>query len=131
MSQDRLSQASPIRVLLDACVAPSVATRLRKTGADVLHMLEIDATMEDPDVIALARRDDRLLVTSDRKLSSFVFVDGIPHGGILIVREPRLTLSECGALIVEVMLDRYGELVSNFSTLQNGRLRIHRRNEPR
>lgn len=126
MSRD---QADQIRVLLDACVAPTVRTHLRKAGAGVLHMLDIDATMEDPEVIALAKRDDRLLITLDRKLSAFVFVDGVPHGGILVVREPRLQLNECAALIVDVVLEQYNQLVGNFSTLQNGRLRIHRRTE--
>jgi predicted nuclease of predicted toxin-antitoxin system len=59
---------SQLRVLLDACVAPGVGSRLREAGADICHVLEVDPTMEDPEVIALAKRDDRLLVTFDRKL---------------------------------------------------------------
>jgi len=69
-------------------------------------------------------------VTFDRRLSAFIFVDGLPHGGILVVRHPDLTVHERAALIARVVHDRYSELVGNFSTLQNSRLRIHRRDEP-
>jgi len=88
-------------------------------------MLQIDPPARDPDVIATALREGRLLVTYDRRLSALVFVEGLRHGGILLFRDLDLTPDERAQLTARVIRDRYEELLGHFSTVSGGRLRIH------
>ncbi|MFO8079867.1 MAG: DUF5615 family PIN-like protein [Armatimonadota bacterium] len=95
-------------------------------GVEVEHMLEIKANAPDPDVIAIALDQGRLLVTYDRRLSALIFVEGLEHPGILLVRDLDLTPEEQSEITARVICDRYHELLGNFSTISDGRLRINR-----
>jgi predicted nuclease of predicted toxin-antitoxin system len=99
---------------------------LESMGVDVAHMLEIEASAPDRDVIPIALHQDRLLVTYDRRLSALIFVEGLQHPGILLVRDLDLTPEEQAAVTARVVCARYNELRGNFSTISNGRLRINR-----
>lgn len=113
--------------MLDACVGRATERALEAVGADVLHVLDVDPRMDDRDVISLANSEDRLLITLDRRLSALVFVEGLQHAGVLLIREPTLSAGERAELTAAVLRDRNDELMGNFSALANGRLRIHKR----
>jgi len=115
-----------IRGLLDACVGYVTETALVAVGPDVATMLTIQPEMPDAQVLSLANRENRLLITLDRKISDLVFVHGLPHAGILLVREPHLPGSERAGLTPDVVKRRYTEMLGRFSSLCGGRLRIHR-----
>jgi predicted nuclease of predicted toxin-antitoxin system len=42
-------------------------------GHDVVRVALSDATAEDPEVLAIAARDDRILITYDRDFSELIF----------------------------------------------------------
>ena len=119
-----------MRILLDACVGYRTKRALEAVGADVAHMLEIDPPASDPGVIATALREERLLVTYDRRISALIFVEGLSHGGILLVRDLDLSPDERAELTARVVRAAYEELLGHFSTVSRGRLRIHRGDGP-
>jgi len=55
-----------VRWLADECVAASLVAFLRISGHDVLYVAEAAAGMNDADVMALAWREKRLLLTEDK-----------------------------------------------------------------
>jgi predicted nuclease of predicted toxin-antitoxin system len=69
---------------------------LEAIGADVAHMLDIKPSAKDPEVISTALRDERLLVTYDRRLSALIFVERLQHAGVLLVSGGRLRIHRGG-----------------------------------
>ena len=54
-----------MRILADANIGRFIVTALRDAGHDVVWMYEDDRRMADPNILARAVREDRLLVTYD------------------------------------------------------------------
>ncbi len=116
-----------VRVLLDACVGYDLEEALTELGGDVAHMLRISPSMPDRQVLALATSMERLLITLDVRFSDLVFVHGMPHAGVLLVREPDLVPARRALLVRDIIQTHYPTMVGHFSTLSRGRLRIHRK----
>ena len=62
-----------MRFLLDANVGSRIAHALASLGHDVVRVALSDAAAEDPDILAVAARDERILITYDRDFSELVF----------------------------------------------------------
>jgi predicted nuclease of predicted toxin-antitoxin system len=62
-----------MRWLADECVAAPLVWFLRAGGHDVLYVAESAAGLSDPDVISLALREKRLLLTEDKDFGDLVF----------------------------------------------------------
>ena len=73
-----------MRWLADECVAAPLVALLRTNGHDVLYVAEAAAGLSDADVIVLALREQRLLLTEDKDFGDLVFrreraVPGVVH----------------------------------------------------
>jgi len=62
-----------MRWLGDECVSASLVMALRAAGHDVFYVAETAAGLSDTDVIALASRENRLLLTEDKDFGDLVF----------------------------------------------------------
>ena len=103
--------------------APSVA-RLRESGLDIVSVLEDHRGMEDPDVIRLARRLDRTLITFDSDIGERIFKDGdLPPPGVIYLRFIQSDAEETARVVLAVLdLDSH-EIEGRYLTYRNGRLR--------
>jgi predicted nuclease of predicted toxin-antitoxin system len=115
-----------MRVLIDACVGYKTQKTLEALGADVAHMLQIEPSANDADVIAGLLRQERLLITYDRRLPTLIFFHGLTDPGILLVRDLDLTPDERAEVTARVVRERYDELLGHLATISRGCLRIHR-----
>jgi predicted nuclease of predicted toxin-antitoxin system len=75
-----------VRWLADECVAGPVVARLREAGYDVTYMAELAPSTIDPDVIALAHQEGRLLLTEDKDFGELVFRLKRPVSGLILLR---------------------------------------------
>jgi predicted nuclease of predicted toxin-antitoxin system len=62
-----------VRWLADECVAAPLVNSLRAAGHDVTYVAEVAASLGDTDVIALAMRENRVLLTEDKDFGDLVF----------------------------------------------------------
>jgi predicted nuclease of predicted toxin-antitoxin system len=62
-----------VRWLADECVDASLVARLRAAGHDVVYVAEIAPATSDAEVVGLAQRDGRLLLTEDKDFGDLVF----------------------------------------------------------
>ncbi|MGT2438488.1 DUF5615 family PIN-like protein [Bradyrhizobium betae] len=94
--------------LADECVAASLVRGLRGTGHDVRYIAEFAASLSDVEVIALASREGRLLLTADKDFGELVFRRGKAVPGLVLLRiDP-----ENGPLVQTRLLeavDRFGQ----------------------
>ena len=80
----------------------------------------------DEDVLALAHREQRLLLTIDKDFGDLVFRHRLPHSGVFLCRMAELPLDERAALILK-MLDQHGnELLGGFGVLTGRLFRLTR-----
>lgn len=76
-----------MRWLADANIPGYAIAYLRQRGEDVLSIAETSPTASDIEVLALARREQRLLMSFDRDHGDLVFNRGVaPPRGIVYLR---------------------------------------------
>lgn len=78
------------RLLADENVAQSVVRTLRRAGFDVLDMKQTGPTgLSDREVLALAIRQRRVVVTHDKDFADPSLYVGKRHPGVVLLRFPR------------------------------------------
>ena len=110
-----------MRWLADECIAASLVASLRHSGHDVLYVTEHAAGLHDVDVVELAMREKRLLLTEDKDFGDLIFRRGRAAPGIVLMRiaseNARLQAARLMAAI-----DEYGDrLFGQFIVLEGGR----------
>lgn len=102
-----------------------VAPYLRRLGHDVTGIaVDYPASLPDDEVLAIAYREGRVLITHDRDFGELVFVRLQPHAGVILLRlgsRPRLTLTI--ARVTEVLSDHAHEL-GGFVVVTPDRIRV-------
>jgi predicted nuclease of predicted toxin-antitoxin system len=116
-----------VRFLADENCDFAVVRVLRVAGHDVRALAEETSRTDDREVVALATRERRILLTEDKDFGWLAFVGGAEHEGVILMRFPgseRQTLASS----VKALVDEHGaELRGSFTVLQPGQARIARR----
>jgi predicted nuclease of predicted toxin-antitoxin system len=82
-------------------------------------------SLRDPDVLALAVRERRILVTNDSDFGELVFRHGLQHTGVLFLRLDVLSFDRLAARFIEV-IDSHRDLLVEFLVVTPGDLRVGR-----
>lgn len=113
-----------MKFLIDVGVGKSVDTWLRENGHDVVSARDIDSRARDQDILQLAGREDRMIITMDKDFGELVYSSGLAHSGILILRLDDAT-SEEKVNVVKTILNEFASVIENkFCVYRNGKLRI-------
>jgi predicted nuclease of predicted toxin-antitoxin system len=76
-----------VRFLLDESADARLAPWLRSLGHDVTAIaIDHPASLADLQVLAIARRERRVLITDDRDFGELIFVRKLPHAGVIYLR---------------------------------------------
>jgi predicted nuclease of predicted toxin-antitoxin system len=76
-----------MRFVVDESADARVAVDLRRRGHDVkLIAQDYRPGLPDPDVLAIARREERILITDDRDFGELVFRHQHAHAGVIYFR---------------------------------------------
>jgi predicted nuclease of predicted toxin-antitoxin system len=115
-----------VRWLADECVAAPLVGFLRTDGHDVHYIAEVAAGLSDTDVIALASREMRLLLTEDKDFGDLVFRRERAVPGVVLLRigseAPALK-----AIRLAAAIERYGDgLFGRYTVIEGGRFRSRR-----
>lgn len=113
-----------MKFLLDENADIRVATHLNALGHDVATVAgDHRPGLPDPEILVLAERDGRILVTDDRDFGELVFQDGMPHAGVIFFR--------LGTTRIQVRIDRLNHVLAEhadqlnlFLTVTRDRVRI-------
>jgi len=115
-----------LRFLLDANVQMAVAQALRQDGHDVLRVSEVNARMPDSQVLDLASKQDRILVTNDKDFGELVFLRGQLAPGILLLRLSSGDPREVAKTVVAVVRDTGERLEGQFAVVTDNRIRLRK-----
>ena len=114
-----------MRFLIDRCAGTLVAEWLRSQGHDVVESRERGPDPGDHILLEWAASESRILVTIDTDFGQLVFVERMPHSGL--IRLPDVPSNQ-RIQIVEELLSRFSEELEAGSiiTVRGGKIRISR-----
>lgn len=112
-----------MKLLLDTCVWGGAVGPLKAAGHDVVWAGDWPVDPGDDEILTLAHREDRILITLDKDFGELAVVRGQAHAGIL--RLVVLSASQQAPTCL-LVLNRYGtELQSGaIVTVEPGRVRV-------
>lgn len=117
-----------MRFLLDVCVSSgSLISFLADQGHDVRSAFEVDPVASDENLLLLAQREDRILITEDKDFGRLIFLRKLPPG--TIVRLVEMTVGSQIKAISE-LLDQHPDALASpaLITVTAKRIRIRRWN---
>jgi predicted nuclease of predicted toxin-antitoxin system len=115
-----------VRWLADECVAAPLVGFLRNAGHDVAYVAEAAAGLSDADVINLASREMRLLLTEDKDFGDLVFRRERTVPGVVLLRIGRENRA-LKAIRLLAAIERYGEgLFGRYTVIEAVRFRSRR-----
>jgi predicted nuclease of predicted toxin-antitoxin system len=113
-----------MRFLADESCDFAVVRALRRAGFDVLCISESTPRAEDSEVIGLALREERILLTEDKDFGRLVYSHGQETLGVIFLRFPTFARKQISRDVVDLVKQQGEKLAGSFVTLQPGRIRI-------
>jgi predicted nuclease of predicted toxin-antitoxin system len=115
-----------MRFLADESCDCAVVQALRADGYDVLYISEFAPGAEDSQVMRLAAREERILLTEDKDFGQLVYAHGQKTYGVIFLRFPISARKKISRDVVRLVKQRGDELAECFVTVQPGRIRLSR-----
>lgn len=112
-----------MKFLIDRCAGRRLAEWLRSEGHNVVESRERGPDPGDRTLLEWASRESRILVTMDKDFGEFLFVEKVPHCGL--IRLPDVPAKRRIALMKELLLNHAHDLAEGaIITVRGGRVRI-------
>jgi len=102
----------------------AVVRALRVAGHSVLAVVEASPRADDEDVLELACREERVLLTEDKDFGRLVYADQQATGGVVLVRYPAAARTRLPGDVVQLVNTRSNDLLGRFVVIQPGRIRL-------
>lgn len=122
--------AAPVKFLLDQSSDARLLAFLTQLGHDVRRIgREYPPGLRDREVLAIAHREGRILITDDRDFGELVFRLGQPHSGVVHLRFGRLDNYAPLATKLErlqYVLSHYADQLDQFLVVTRHRVRVRR-----
>ena len=115
-----------MRFLADESCDFSVVRALRSAGHDVQAIAEIAPQTQDTDVIELAAREGRVLLTEDKDFGQLVYAELRRSSGVILVRFPFTHREELPRFVLETVEQIGDRLLGAFVVLTPQKIRIGR-----
>ena len=103
-----------------------IVRKLRSADYDVLSVAESFPSAPDQQVLELAIKSGRILLTEDKDFGEWVFAHGEKIEGVILIRFPGNARTRLGEEII-LLIDEHGsELKKCFTVLEPGRARLRK-----
>ncbi|OGO33878.1 MAG: hypothetical protein A2W35_01080 [Chloroflexi bacterium RBG_16_57_11] len=113
-----------MRLLANENIPADVVTALQVQGYDVIWIHLVAPGSSDPNVLAIAQAENRILLTFDKDFGELAYRYGLPADcGIILLRTP-VSSSEWLARLVVAALDSRDDWAGNFSVVEEQHIRM-------
>src|ERR1700694_3154022 len=109
-----------MRFLADESCDFAVVRALRSAGHDVLAVSEFQQRSVDRELLEMAHRDERILLTEDKDFGWLTFVAHARSPGVVLIRFPASARSALGASISRLIVELESKLKGAFVVLRPG-----------
>jgi predicted nuclease of predicted toxin-antitoxin system len=119
-----------LKFLIDMPVTPDAGPHLRAAGHDAIHAIDRGlARSSDNDVLAMARREERIVITADLDYPRLIALQQADRPGVILFRGGAYSDREMLALLDRVLASA-STLDLEHSIVVVDRARIRRRSLP-
>ena len=115
-----------INFLADESCDFAVVRALRNEGYNVIAVAEVTPAADDEDIIGLAYREAKILLTEDKDFGRLVYAHAHPSGGVILIRFPSNIRRTLPKVILDLVRDMKQRLVGCFVVVEPGHIRINR-----
>lgn len=113
-----------MRWLADESVHEVIVAAVRSADEDLVTVAALNRSLLDPDVVRLADREQRLLLTDDKDFGYLVVRQRMGTPGVVLLRLHGLPLEQRAAILLEAIAT-YGErFIGSFTVIQRRQVRI-------
>ena len=113
-----------MRLLADENMPGAAVEAFAAAGHDIVWVRLIAPGISDPDVLAWALREKRILLTFDKDFGALAAGSGLPPTcGIVLFRLPLLNPRDAGRRFVALLAQR-SDWAGHFSVIEPGRIRM-------
>jgi len=116
-----------LKFLVDVGVGEKVEDFLYKNGYDILSVRKLNPRMSDSEIIDIAAKDNRIVITMDKDFGELIYNSGLIHKGILLLRTENCSGDKKAKILSEILINYSSELEENFCVFSKDRLRIRRK----
>lgn len=119
----RLKKAR-LKFLADEDCDSAIVRALREAGHDIKTIKEVMMGASDQEVISLALRESRILLTEDKDFGQLVFASTVESPGVILFRYPSNAREIVAKDAVKLAASAAGKIPKHFVVIQPGRVRI-------
>jgi len=114
-----------LKLLLDENIGLKVFKGLQDLKWDVISIIKESPGISDEEVLKIAVREKRMIVTLDQDFGALVFKESKKHTGVILLRLNNI-LPENLLINIKWVLEKYGENIKGkFVIVSESRIRIH------
>lgn len=113
-----------MRFLADESCDFAAVQGLRAAGHDVRALAEETSRTVDREVMALAAREHRILLTEDKDFGWLAYVGGEETEGVILIRFPGNARRTLGDAVKDLVAEYGDRLMGCFAVLEPGQTRI-------
>src|SRR4051812_38668432 len=115
--------------IVDESTGVYIASWLRSEGYDAVSIRDLMPRLPDEQILDLAVRTDRIVVTNDKDFGDLVFRDRRPHRGIILLRLPNNLRATKVAALTRLLADPPEDIASCFVVVTDRGIRVTRHGE--
>lgn len=115
-----------MRFLSDENIGHGVIEPLRKLGFDVKSILEINPGLNDTNVLALANKENRILITSDKDFGELIYTRKLVHAGVILLRLKNNSSKHKLRVLKSLFKISNEELEKSFTVVKDNTVRIRK-----
>lgn len=115
-----------MRILLDENMARGVVRALTAAVHDVVSVAGVAQGEDDAAILAMERREERVLITFDKDFGDLTRSLGVTHkSGVILLRLPAMKSPALGAFLVSALASR-SDWLGCYCVIERDRVRIRR-----
>ena len=113
-----------MRFLADESCDAGVVESLRNVGHDIVDVRELSPGADDPFVVGLALKQQRILLTEDKDFGQLVFAGGHENPGVILIRVPVTARTWLLANIAAIIRIHADSMPQRFLVIEPGKVRL-------
>lgn len=112
-----------MKFLADENIPSKVVRRLQKEGIDIIHVSNIKYGLADNDVLKVAYKEKRILITFDKEFGNLVFRKKMKSFGVILLRFVPLSSEHVADRIIGLIKQKL-RFENNFIVVEEEKIRI-------
>jgi len=113
-----------LKFIVDVGVSNKVEKWLAEQGFDVKTVRNIDPMISDHEIVKIASKENRIVITMDKDFGELVYRTNIDHAGVLLLRLEGYSSEGKVKVIKRILEEHQDKIGGKFCVYKDNNLRI-------